>query len=382
MESKPFFEAEQLNENLRVAPWEGHRLFSYDYIRNIHPKKIVELGTHYGCSFFSFCQAVKDSSLETELLAVDTWNGDEQAGYYEQEVYETVKKTVDTYYSDIKITLLKMTFDRALSLIEDNSIDLLHIDGLHTYEAVKHDFESWLPKLSGDGVVFFHDVFSPLEYGSNTYWEEIKGIYPSLEFKHSWGLGILFPKGNAVLDKLIQINIYEKLNYYTYKSKFLLERIKNKDLSGMVNERDEVIAKLEGMIEERDKALKKSEFMIEERDKALKTSKIMIEERDSVIKASENMIDERDKALKSSEIMIMERDKTLTSVEKIVIEKDNLIKNMQELITVKDESINLIKSVNINLQEDIKNLRQKEVELKNIIEYYENKKFIFNFKKK
>ena len=74
--------------------------------------------------------------------------------------------------------------------------DIIHIDGLHTYEAVSHDFSIWLPKLCENGIMLFHDIASVKKYGSNRFWEELKQQYPyHFEFEHSWGLGILFPKG-------------------------------------------------------------------------------------------------------------------------------------------------------------------------------------------
>jgi len=188
--------------------WIGHIPFADYLISEIKPKIIVELGTHTGNSYFAFCQSVKEHSLETKCFAVDTWEGDTHSGCYDDSVFQKVLKHNSAHYLSFS-KLLKMYFDDAINLFEDDSIDLLHIDGLHTYEAVKHDFESWLPKVAKGGLVIFHDIsIKDRDFGVWKYWNDLKNKYPiNYEFNHSNGLGIIQVKTIDAKEKKSLLNL-------------------------------------------------------------------------------------------------------------------------------------------------------------------------------
>ncbi|HTV65511.1 MAG TPA: class I SAM-dependent methyltransferase [Bryocella sp.] len=179
-----------------VGEWTGHLTFASELIGDLEPGLIVELGTHWGEAYFTFCQTVQERGLSTLCYAVDHWLGDEHAGHYGEEVFEEVGRYNDRFYRQFSY-LLRRSFDDALAQFADNTIDLLHIDGLHTYDAVTRDFRNWLPKVSPGGIVLLHDL-TPRhqDFGVWRLWDEIKREFPdNFEFHHSWGLGVVRKAG-------------------------------------------------------------------------------------------------------------------------------------------------------------------------------------------
>ncbi|AFM26310.1 class I SAM-dependent methyltransferase [Desulfomonile tiedjei] len=176
---------------LRISAWTEHIPFAFGLIQILRPATLVELGAYTGVSYCAFCQAVESLDLPTRCSAVDTWRGDEHAGWYGEEVYQDLASYHDPLYGGFS-TLMRMSFDEAVQHFSDGSIDLLHIDGLHYYDAVKRDFELWLPKMSKKGIVLMHDTcVRERDFGVERLFRELADRYPVFEFTHCHGLGII-----------------------------------------------------------------------------------------------------------------------------------------------------------------------------------------------
>ncbi|MCS3799958.1 glycosyltransferase [Niastella sp. OAS944] len=211
-------------EYVEPSAWIEHIPFAFWLIEALQPKSFVELGVHTGTSYFAFCQAIKTMNINTVCYGVDTWKGDEHAGYYNEEMFEKVDTYNAQYYAGFS-TLIRSTFDEAREYFTDGYIDLLHIDGLHFYEAVKHDFEAWLPRLSKNAIVIFHDInVRERKFGVFKLWEELKQQYRSFQFEFGYGLGVL-AIGEVAQDELNNLfNSNNTGSYYTFFKNLLFER--------------------------------------------------------------------------------------------------------------------------------------------------------------
>jgi hypothetical protein len=171
--------------------WVAHIPFAFWIVEALAPHTVVELGTMSGNSFAALAQGVQILGLDAACYAVDTWKGDPHTGFFGEEIFEEWSTFHDRHFGAFS-RIVRSTFDEALAKFEDGTVDLLHIDGFHTYDAVRHDFESWLPKLSTRAVVLLHDVnVRERDFGVWQFWDELRGLYPCFEFLHGHGLGVV-----------------------------------------------------------------------------------------------------------------------------------------------------------------------------------------------
>jgi hypothetical protein len=186
-----------------VGAWTPHLHFGYDLVAVLRPALLVELGVDRGESYFAFCQSAAENETGTRCFGVDIWQGDKHAGGYDETTFTQVSGHNAAHYKSFS-TLLRSNFDVALSRFEPDSIDVLHLDGLHTEAAVRRDVESWLPKLRPNGILLLHDVgVRGKDFGVWKIWEELQTRGRSHTFQDGPGLGVWQkPPGDKLPDFL------------------------------------------------------------------------------------------------------------------------------------------------------------------------------------
>lgn len=389
---EPSFDADKYNYTmLRFSPWSGHRRFAYDLISFYEPDILVELGSFYGCSSFSFMQAIKDFHLKTKIYPVDLWEaGDTFTSHdYEQDVFGFFEKIRKKEFGHINVDMLKMTFDEASKKFMDNTIDILHIDGSHLYEDVKHDYMTWISKVKADGIILFHDISEQLLYdnilGSCIFWKELKQNYKwTLEMPYSWGLGILFLSKEKYKDFLqkVDLNYYLSMNTYEEaicKDKIRKDYFKIQDLNKWIEslKKDKAVLEKDNrrLIEETEKTKQDYEETVKGKEKyitQLEKKNSAFQQENQLIKNDykkttdswENLKDENNKLIEEIEKIKQDYEDTIDGKDKYIIELEKKQEGFQQenqkikcdyehTIDGKDKYIEELEKKQISLQQEL-----------------------------
>jgi len=184
---KPIQVKEEIAELLRI-------------LKSLNPRTCLEIGTAGGGTLFLFAQM---ASPDATLISIDLPGGPFGGGYpaWKIPLYKSFAR-----YPTQRIHLLRAdshnpnTLRKVREILAGKPLDFLFIDGDHTYEGVKRDFEMYSPLVRKGGVIAFHDIVEhPPETGCEVsmFWNEIKYSYKYLEIVKDWrqnwaGIGVIF----------------------------------------------------------------------------------------------------------------------------------------------------------------------------------------------
>ena len=130
----------------------GNELFKlYELSKRLNEEGIVvEIGSYIGASSLMIGLGLKN---KCKLYCIDTWQNDAMT----EGNWDTFKEFMNnTKLLKNKIKPIKATSNDAVTEITE-AVDFIFIDGDHSYEGVKTDFDLWFPKLKKGGLIVFHD---------------------------------------------------------------------------------------------------------------------------------------------------------------------------------------------------------------------------------
>jgi GT2 family glycosyltransferase len=191
-------------------------LMVQELLKHERVNKVLEIGTAHGGSTLLWAKMAEFS--RGHVYTID-------------QPSETGTMIDETHYRDMVTQYRGDSHD--LELVkrinaEAGSIDLLFIDGDHSYEGVKKDFENFYDLVRTDGFIIFHDILDSEVHRKvgcyvSKFWNEIKDKYESFEcidpnkYGHnvpadSMGIGII-KKGSEKKKESVLCSICTKNRY-------------------------------------------------------------------------------------------------------------------------------------------------------------------------
>ncbi len=126
--------------------------------------RAVEVGVCWGGLTWYGAQIARDNF--SSWVSVDPWNigsSDLPDGWDWEDIYQGYLMNLRDSGIDDFVETKRMKSVEAAEQEEDESIDLVFIDGDHAYESCKQDIDSWFPKLKKGGVLLGHDYSEKFE---------------------------------------------------------------------------------------------------------------------------------------------------------------------------------------------------------------------------
>jgi predicted O-methyltransferase YrrM len=161
-------------------------------------KAMMEIGTDRGGTLFLFSRVAEPDativSMNVPWSALNAYCMEYRNLLFEKFARPEQKLSLLSVNSHEHASLQKMK-----ALLNGQKLDFLFIDGDHSYDGVKKDFEMYSALVGKGGVICFHDIAENRRNTHNPvrdYWDEIKSGYKHEELCHSggkgFGIGILY----------------------------------------------------------------------------------------------------------------------------------------------------------------------------------------------
>lgn len=159
------------------------------FVKDSKPGNIMEIGTARGGTLFLLSKAIKNPFI----VSLDLPGGNFGGGYpfWNASLYKSFVKNKNSIHLVRADSHNPETLQKIKDILGERKIDFLFIDGDHTYEGVKKDFQSYKSLVKKGGFIALHDIVSHKDPNCrvNNFWDEIKKKYKHEEFVEDWNQG-------------------------------------------------------------------------------------------------------------------------------------------------------------------------------------------------